>query len=323
MFKTHLRFLFLVLLFLLIACGTPTNGVEVVAGADAGPLNLTLSIDANGKVSVSGGFVPKVHVGLGPIELSLGIQKTIELTAAKPDYLFVVWKDSHGEVQRDEYEIGKKFKVTFTPQEHVQEIEGQNDSVIVVVESESLTQGTFANSPNSVEDFVQYSDDISLQAVFIPNAAWAVNNASIHRDNVNGIPTLRLEYVIRGNTPSDNYVVLDRCLNPLQNWQGAQGIKIWLKNDDKPKQVFFQFGEGYRCSGGQFPFEVWRTFMNLDAGQMGEQQVAFSNFEQETSWAATINNRIDLDKIGYIAIGIRGPAIGQGSIQFGPIGLVH
>ena len=78
--------------------------------------------------------LPKISVGLGPIELEAGIQQTIDLTSEKPFYLFILYRDSTGEIYREEYEIGKKFKVVFSPQESVRQIQGNNDSVVVVVD---------------------------------------------------------------------------------------------------------------------------------------------------------------------------------------------
>jgi hypothetical protein len=123
----------LIATLLLSSCGNPTDNGQVYVGAEAGPIDVIISVDNNGKVAVSGGIAPKFKVGLGPVELKVGIQKTIELTSERPYYLFVIWQDETGEVQREEYEIGKTFHVIFTQNEQIQEIQGNNNSVIVVV----------------------------------------------------------------------------------------------------------------------------------------------------------------------------------------------
>jgi hypothetical protein len=135
----RIEFFVAVCMLVFSGCSNPTQGVSVTGGVDAGPINVAVSIDANGRVSVSGGFAPKIQVGLGPVGLELGIQKTLELTAQKPYYLFILWEDANGQVQRDEYEIGKKFNVVFAQGEHVRQIQGQSDSIIVVVEHQSST----------------------------------------------------------------------------------------------------------------------------------------------------------------------------------------
>src|SRR3972149_6400020 len=123
----------LISILLLTGCANPTDISRLYVGAEAGPVDITVAVDNNGIVSVSGGVAPKFKVGLGPVELKVGIQKTLELTKEKPFTLFVIWEDERGEIQREEYEIGKAFHVKFTQNELIQEIQGDNQSVIVVV----------------------------------------------------------------------------------------------------------------------------------------------------------------------------------------------
>lgn len=142
-------FLIAVSIFVLSSCSNPTQGVGVSGGVNAGPFTIDLSIDSNGNVSVSGGFKPQVRVGLGPIGLQAGIQKTVELTTQRPYYLFILWEGANRQVQRDEYEIGQKFQLVFTGTEQVREIQGQSDSVIVVVQQQAASAPTavFAQQP--------------------------------------------------------------------------------------------------------------------------------------------------------------------------------
>ena len=97
----------LISILFLSGCGTS----QVYVGAEAGPVDVTVAVDNNGKVSVSGGVAPKFKIGLGPVELKVGIQQTLELTKEKPFTLFVIWEDENGEIQREEYEIGKVFHI--------------------------------------------------------------------------------------------------------------------------------------------------------------------------------------------------------------------
>ncbi len=135
--KTQAIFSTLALLLLVCSCNNSTQGVSVVSNVDAGPVSIGVSVDANGKVSVSGGFAPKARIGLGPVGLSVGIQKTVELTSQQRYHMFILWEDTNGQVQCDEYEIGKKFLITFSNKDRVREIRGYNDSLIVVVERQS------------------------------------------------------------------------------------------------------------------------------------------------------------------------------------------
>ncbi len=99
----------------------------------ASPVNIGISIDSAGQVSVTGGFTPPIDVNLGPIGLYAGIQSTVELTKSKPYYLFIIWEDASGEIHREEYEIGKKFKVVFEQKEYIYEILGHRDSIVLAI----------------------------------------------------------------------------------------------------------------------------------------------------------------------------------------------
>lgn len=122
----------LLVLSVLSGCTGSSQGISASGDIHAGPLKIGISITDDGGIFVSGGLAPKISVGLGPIGLEVGIQKTIELTEQKSFYLFIVWEEPSGEVRRDEYEIGKEFQVDFDRQELVQQIKGDNNSIVVV-----------------------------------------------------------------------------------------------------------------------------------------------------------------------------------------------
>lgn len=128
-------------LIALTSCANLTQGVSVFTGVEAGPIDVKLSVDENGRVSISGGFSPRLQMGLGPIALNAGIQKTLELTADTPYSLYILWMDSSGEIQRQQYEIGREFRVLFDQDEVIREIQGRNDSVIIVVQRPNLSTG--------------------------------------------------------------------------------------------------------------------------------------------------------------------------------------
>ncbi len=172
------------------------------------------------------------------------------------------------------------------------------------------------------EDFSLYTSSSQLQSVYLINAAWGTNRASINPDNRRGISGLRLDYDISGNSASDNYVVLNRSFSPAQNWFGAHNMEIWVENDAKPKQLILQFGEGRSPDYANFSFEVWHAFIDLSSNQSGTLRVPLSRFDQELGWAPSVNNRMDLDTVGYFALGIRGSSIGNGTVYFGSIRLL-
>ncbi len=73
-------------------------------GASAGMVEVSLTVDTKGHVSVSAGVKKEPAFKLG---------------------------DADGSVLRDTYEIGRKFQLVFDNHEHVRQISGENDSIIM------------------------------------------------------------------------------------------------------------------------------------------------------------------------------------------------
>jgi hypothetical protein len=155
-------------MFILVSCGGNPNSKAYI-GAEAGPIDIKLEIDSEGHLSVAGDIVPRIDLGL--IDLKVGIEETLDLTKDKPYTLFIIWKDENGNVQREEYEIGKPFTVTVPKKGYVQ-VQGDNDSVIVTVEdsteessdataipsTDSYTSGTSENCSNTLPSKLQIGD---------------------------------------------------------------------------------------------------------------------------------------------------------------------
>lgn len=173
---------------------------------------------------------------------------------------------------------------------------------------------------NVVEDFGTY-DDSQLQSTYVMNAAWGTNDGSIHLDSRAGTPVMVLNYVINGAAPND-YIVLERCFVPEQDWDGAGYLEVWVQNDNVPKQLIVQFGEGRRCAGEAFSGEVWRAFVNVAPGQAGPIQVSLSDF-QWADWSPSQDHQMELGQIGYFALGIQGSGMASGSASFGTVLLLQ
>jgi hypothetical protein len=149
---------------------TGCSGAQIYVGAEAGPVDVTVAVDNNGKVSVSGGIAPKFKVGLGPIQLKVGVQQTLELTKEKPFTLFVIWEDENGEIQREDYEIGKAFHIIFTQNELIQEIQGDNNSVIVAVRRPEVGKPT--SEPKVMIDAKNTTKAQPIKLSLPTNAGW-------------------------------------------------------------------------------------------------------------------------------------------------------
>ncbi|HZQ07564.1 MAG TPA: protein kinase [Anaerolineae bacterium] len=167
-----------------------------------------------------------------------------------------------------------------------------------------------------VEDY-PYANNNQLSATYVMNADWGVNAGTLRLDNRSGVPGMTLAYEIR-KPPPDDYIVLDRCFAPPKNWNGASALEMFLQNDGNRKQAVLQFGEGRRCAGENFPGEVWRVFIDLAPNQSGWFRLPFSDFAW-VDWAPSQNGRIDLNRIGYLAVGMRASGQGRGELFFGPI----
>jgi hypothetical protein len=222
-------------MFILVSCGGNTNSKAYI-GAEAGPIDIKLELDSEGHISIAGDFAPKVEIGLGPIELKAGIEETLDLTKDEPYTLFIIWEDETGEVHREEYEIGKPFKVTFVDKEYIQEIQGDNNSVIVVVEKSSdETNNVISVTPtNSISTDMQsyWCDDLSLIRLKVGD------NAVIAWDTVN----LRSSPEVPADWKSNRISVLDKgaaveiiggpkCANNGTWWyvQTDDGSKGWIR----------------------------------------------------------------------------------------------
>jgi serine/threonine protein kinase len=171
-----------------------------------------------------------------------------------------------------------------------------------------------------VEDFGVY-DDGQLQSAYAMNAAWGTNAGSIHLDSRAGAPVMVLNYAVNG-APPDDYIVLERCFVPGQDWSGADYLQVWAQNDNLPKQLIVQFGEGQRCAGEPFSGEVWRAFVAVAPGQAGLITLPLSDFEW-ADWSPSQDHQMELSQIGYFALGIQGSGMASGSISFGPVLLVQ
>jgi hypothetical protein len=94
--------------------------------------DIDVSLDTEGQIQA--GFSPKLNISLGPIGLSAAIEQTLNDVRNKRYYLIILWEDDSGIVQREEYEIGQSFSVSFRSQSWVvQEIKGDSGSVVVSV----------------------------------------------------------------------------------------------------------------------------------------------------------------------------------------------
>ncbi len=132
-----LRFLLTAMIagLLLGDCGGPVPSGQAVAGISAGPVDVHVAIDEKGQPSIRGSVSAIARYGLGPISVYAGIQGALELSRQQKYHLYILWQDVTGSLTRDEYEVGQSFRVTFDSDESVQEIRGENDSVIVVVKT--------------------------------------------------------------------------------------------------------------------------------------------------------------------------------------------
>jgi hypothetical protein len=178
-----------------------------------------------------------------------------------------------------------------------------------------------------VDDYARYSAD-DLRAVYSVNSAWRANTATIGVSRQPGFDVMKLLYGITtletDGTPTD-YVMVERCFDPVVDWTGARRLRLWVKNDDVDKAIIVQFGEAPECPPvTTFRGEVWRASRRIKAGFEDEivLELDDSRFQRAEAWSPRVNGRIDLDHIGYLAFGVGGlDQIGPGTVYFGPVKL--
>jgi hypothetical protein len=147
--RGHLTWMLLCIIGGLAGCDNDA-ATSLTVGADAGPLELGVNISESGDVSLSSGLVP-IRFGLGPISFKVGLQQSVRITPREAYSLLVVWRDSSGNLQRDEYAIGREFKLNFNRSEWVREVQGHNNSVVLVVDRDQPTAESGELSQNGAD----------------------------------------------------------------------------------------------------------------------------------------------------------------------------
>jgi len=172
----------------------------------------------------------------------------------------------------------------------------------------------------TVEDFSGYTME-QLRTLYTVNAAGGLNQAAIKLEQSDGQPGLALAYTITQPPPND-YVLGERCFASEQDWSDARTLELWLENDQQPKKLVFQIGEGRRCVGEPFTGEVWRTVVSLLPGERRPVEVRLASPPlMRTDWSPLQNGQLDLDRIGYLAIGTHSNGPQNGTIYLGSMQL--
>ncbi len=260
---------------LLSSCSNPTGSSQAYVGAEAGPVEVTVSVDNTGKVAVSGGIVPKFTIGLGPIDLKVGVQETMELTSERSYYLFVIWQDETGEVKREEYEIGKTFHVKFTQNELIQEIQGNNNSVIVVVNKPKTGFSTsmpvkigYSTSTPKADIFGNVVDS---EGYPIEGINLAINQGDQRVDVYSGVNGSFSTYLPSSTNPIWNVQVVGiKCSSRVMNncmltgyFELTQGMNVTLPLS---KPITFIFEKATTMIKGKVPASGIRIFANRSDG---------------------------------------------------------
>ena len=155
-------FFILLIFFTFSFLATGCEGAEAYVGGELGPVEVILSVDENGKVSVTGGFSPEASFGLGPVDLKIGVQKTLELTKSSPFTLFIVYQYEDGDIYIESYDIGEEFVVKFSGNEKIAEIQGDSDSIIVVVTGAHSINSQDKLNESSMNQESVFSDNLSI-----------------------------------------------------------------------------------------------------------------------------------------------------------------
>lgn len=121
--------------------------LSLIGQIKAGPLNIGVNIDETGKISFTSGLSPIISIPLGFMTMEVGIKNTIPLAEEKPDQLFIIIKDSNGELRRLQYDIGKEFQFIARKVDEVQVVQ-KNGCVIVTI----INAQTYSSSDDQMTD---------------------------------------------------------------------------------------------------------------------------------------------------------------------------
>jgi hypothetical protein len=126
-----------------------------------------------------------------------------------------------------------------------------------------------------------------------------------------------LAYEIASEAPND-YVGVERGLDPVQDWHEFTHLALWLETDDRSdRQLVVQWYEPSR--------EVWRHRTTLSAiPDDGPLLIPLEPALWEwPEWAEFKNGELDLDAVGRIGLFVGHTGPGAGTLRFGTIELVQ
>ena len=171
----------------------------------------------------------------------------------------------------------------------------------------------------AIETFDHYHAD-TLQNTYTLNDAWGKNALSLspavqsltrHADQGQ---SLALSYDIESPLP-DNYVGLERSLQPAQDWSNFSRVQFWVKNDAQAKEITFQWGE---TQG-----EVWKTTLFLQPSETRRVEIPLSAppfFWAD--WSPFDNGEPDPGQVDYFGFFIAAAQPGKGTIYLDSLTLV-
>lgn len=158
--------LVITLLLSLICPGCGEGDVITGPYAQAGPLEVAVTINSSGDVVLSGAYSQKIvgiH-GLGSVGWLVGFEKTLYKARKDTHSLFILWEDESGEIWRKQYDMGEKFEVRFTREQWVRKIKRDDRGNIIVFVEPLRSPPTYDDLRDDIQELVKRWDELHHRA---------------------------------------------------------------------------------------------------------------------------------------------------------------
>jgi len=151
-------------LVLLSGCGSKTVGFTGPA-LNAGPVTLSAYINTDGEVTLNGTYSLGAPAKVGP-SWDVGFQTTLNQATSKKFTLFILYRDSNGDIIQQECDVNQPFEIDFNNDQWVKKIQHDgNGNIIVSVEPNPLSAAVPAanDAPAASAPIIESAPPITAQ----------------------------------------------------------------------------------------------------------------------------------------------------------------
>jgi hypothetical protein len=255
-------------LLVLSGCGSKTVGFTGPA-LNAGPVTISAYINTDGEVTLSGTYSLGAPEKIGP-SWDVGFQTTLNQAASKKYTLFILYRNSNGDIIKQECDINQPFEIDFTNDQWVKKIQHDgNGNIVVYVEPNPIPASSTPQVGNTQNMAGQWTITLNVSDVIPGNGMTSscVKPASItydfnfSLDNAGSLsgyyslpPVQGLtnygQYPISGKVNGNQFSFTSSMTNPSDDCNG--NINSWQgsiqNNQISGTKTMIQKGQGACCT---------------------------------------------------------------------------